>query len=90
MRFYTNKIHEVIKLSLDNLRASRFWRAQALEAYETNCNNYYGISYARGKSEDFKEISYNQYRISQLMRNASSTRIKRLYKQALMLEEEEK
>lgn len=88
MRFYTNKIHEVIKLSLDNLRASRFWRAQALEAYEADYNNHYGISYASSRAEAFEDVAYNQFRISQLMRNASNTRIKRLYKQALILEEE--
>ena len=65
MRYYTDKIHEVIKLSLDNLRASRTWEAEA-----------------------FKDIAYNQYRLTQLMRNASNTRIKKLYKQALILEEE--
>ena len=88
MRFYENKVHEVIKLSLDNLRASRFWEAEAIEAYEINCNNHYGISYASSKAEAFKGIAYNQFRVSQLMRNASNTRIKKLYKQALVLEEE--
>ena len=88
MRFYTNKIHEVIKLSIDNLRASRFWEAEAMEAYEADYNNHYGISYASSKAEAFKDIAYNQFRISQLMRNASNTRIKKLYKQALILEEE--
>ena len=88
MRFYTNKIHEVVKLSIDNLRASRFWEAEAMEAYEIDCNNHYGISYASSKAEAFKEVAYNQFRISQLMRNASNTRIKKMYKQALILEEE--
>lgn len=88
MRFYKNKIHEVVKLSIDNLRASRFWRAQALEDYEADYNNHYGISYAIGKAEAFEEVAYNQFKISQLMRNASNTRIKRLYKQALIVEEE--
>lgn len=88
MRFYKNKTHEVIKLSIDNLRASRFWEAQAMEAYEADYNNHYGISYASSKAEAFKEVAYNQYRISNLMRNASNTRIKKLYKQALILEEE--
>ena len=88
MRYYTDKVHEVIKLSLDNLRASRTWEAEAMEAYELNCNNHYGISYASSKAEAFKDIAYNQYRLTQLMRNASNTRIKKLYKQALILEEE--
>ena len=88
MRFYENKVHEVIKLSLDNLRASRFWEAEAMEAYEIDYNNHYGISYASSKAEAFKEVAYSQFRISQLMRNASNTRIKKLYKQALILEEE--
>lgn len=88
MRFYTNKIHEVIKLSLDNLRASRTWEAEAMEAYEIDYNNHYGISYASSRAESFKDIALNQYRISNLMRNASNTRIKKLYKQALILEEE--
>ena len=88
MRYYTDKVHEVIKLSSDNLRASRTWEAEAMEAYELNCNNHYGISYASSKAEAFKDIAYNQYRLTQLMRNASNTRIKKLYKQALILEEE--
>lgn len=88
MRYYTDKVHEVVKLSIDNLRASRTWEAEAMEAYELNCNNHYGISYASSKAEAFKNIAYNQYRLTQLMRNASSTRIKKLYKQALFLEEE--
>ena len=88
MRFYTNKIHEVIKLSLDNLRASRTWEAEAMEAYEADYNNHYGISYASSKAEAFKDVAYNQYRLTQLMRSASNTRIKKLYKQALILEEE--
>ena len=88
MIFYENKVHEVIKLSLDNLRASRFWEAEAMEAYEIDCNNHYGISYASSRAEAFKDIAYNQFRVSQLMRNASNTRLKRLYKQALVLEEE--
>ena len=88
MRFYKNKVHEVIKLSLDNLRASRFWEAEAMEAYEIDYNNHYGISYASSKAEAFKDIAYNQFRVSQLMRNTSNTRIKKLYKQALILEEE--
>lgn len=88
MRFYKSMIHEVVKLSLDNLRASRFWRAQALEAYEADYNNHYGISYASGKAEAFEDVAYNQFKVSLLMRNASNTRIKRLYKQALILEEE--
>ena len=74
MRFYTNKIHEVIKLSIDNLRASRFWEAQAMEAYEADYNNHYGISYASSKAEAFKDVAYNQFRVSQLMRSASTTR----------------
>lgn len=88
MRFYNDKTHEVIKLSIDNLRASRFWEAEAMEAYEANYNNHYGISYASSKAEAFKEVAYNQYRLTQLMRNASNTRVKKLYKQALILEEE--
>lgn len=88
MRFYKNKTHEVIKLSIDNLRASRFWEAEAMEAYETDYNNHFGISYASSKAEAFKEVAFNQYRISNLMRNASNARIKKLYKQALILEEE--
>lgn len=88
MKFYNDKIHEVIKLSLDNLRASRSWEAEAMEAYEADSNNHYGISYASSKAEAFKDIAYSQYRLSQLMRNASNTRIKRLYKKALILEEE--
>ena len=88
MRFYENKVHEVTKLSLDNLRASRFWDAEAMEAYEIDCNNHYGISYASSKAEAFKGVAYNQYRLVNLMRNASNTRIKKLYKQALILEEE--
>lgn len=88
MRCYNDKVHEVIKMSLDNLRASRFWRAQAMEAYEADYNNHYGISYASSKAEAFKAVAYNQYRISNLMRNASNTCIKRLYKQALIVEEE--
>lgn len=88
MRFYKNKTHEVVKLSIDNLRASRFWEEQAMEAYEADYNNHYGISYASSKAEAFKDVAYNQYRISNLMRNASNTRIKKLYKQALILEEE--
>jgi hypothetical protein len=88
MRFYKNITHEVVKLSLDNLRASRFWEAQAMEAYEADYNNHYGISYASSKAEAFKNVAYGQFRISQLMRSASNTRIKRLYKQALILEEE--
>ena len=88
MRYYTDKVHEVVKLSIDNLRASRTWEAEAIEAYELNCNNHYGISYANSKAEAFKDIAYMQYRLTQLMRNASNTRIKKLYKQALILEEE--
>lgn len=88
MIFYTNKVHKVIKLSLDNLRASRTWEAEALEAYEIDYNNHYGISYASSKAEAFKDVAYNQFRLSQLMRNASNTRIKNLYEQALILEEE--
>ena len=88
MRIYNDKVHEVVKLALDNLRASRSWEAEAMEAYQTNHNNYYGISYASGKAEAFKNIAYSQYKLSQLMRNTSNTRIKRLYKQALILEEE--
>lgn len=88
MRFYTNKIHEVIKLSLDNLRASRTWEAEAMEAYEIDYSNHYGISYASSKAEAFKDVAYNQFRLSQLMRNASNTRLKKLYEQALILEEE--
>lgn len=88
MRFYNDKIHEVIKLSLDNLRASHMWEAEAMEAYEIDYNNHYGISYASSKATAFKGVAYNQYRLSCLMRNASNTRIKKLYKQALILEEE--
>lgn len=88
MRFYTNKVHEVIKMSLDNLRASRMWEAEAMEAYELDYNNHYGIGYASSKAKAFKEVAYNQYRLANLMRNASNTRIKKLYKQALILEEE--
>lgn len=88
MRYYSVKVHEVVKLSLDNLRASRTWEAEAMEAFEINCNNHSGISYANSKAEAFKTVAYNQFRLSQLMRNASNTRIKRLYKQALVLEEE--
>lgn len=88
MRYYIDKVHEVIKLSLDNLRASRTWEAEAIEAYEADYNNRYGISYASSKAEAFKTVAYNQFRLSQLMRNASNTRIKKLYKQALILEEE--
>lgn len=85
---YENKVHEVIKMSLDNLRASRFWEAEAMEAYEIDYNNHYGISYASSKAEAFKEVAYNQYRLTQLMRNASNTCLKKLYEQALILEEE--
>lgn len=88
MRYYNNKIHEVIKLALDNLRASRTWEAEALEAYELDYSNHYGISYASSKAEAFKDVAYNQYRLANLMRNASNTRIKKLYQQALILEEE--
>ena len=88
MRFYNDKVHEVIKLSLDNLRAFRTWEAEAMEAYEIDCNNHYGISYASSKAKAFKDVAYNQFRISQLMRNASNPRVKKLYKQALILEEE--
>lgn len=88
MGFYNDKIHKVIKLSIDNLRAPRFWEAQAMEAYEADYNNHYGISYASSKAKDFKDVAYNQFRVSQLMRSASNTRLKKLYKQALILEEE--
>ena len=82
MRYYNNKVHEVIKLSLDNLRASRFWGAQAEEAQEVNAHNYYGIDYARSKADELKAIAYALYVISKKMRNADEQRKIRLFNRA--------
>ena len=82
MRFYNSKIHEVVKMSLDNLRASRFWGAQAEEAQEVNDKNYYGIDYARSKSAELKSIAFALYKISKQMRNANGQRKIRLFNRA--------
>ena len=82
MRFYTDKVHEVIKMSLDNLRASRFWGAQAEEAQEVNAHNYYGIDYARSKSDELKAIAFALYKISEQMRNANEQRKIKLFNRA--------
>lgn len=74
MRYYDNKVHEVIKMSLDNLRASRFWGAQAEEAQEVNAHNYYGIDYAKSKADELKAIAYALYVISKKMRIADGQR----------------
>lgn len=82
MRYYDNKVHEVIKMSLDNLRASRFWTAQAEEAQEVNAHNYYGIDYARSKADELKAISIALYKISNQMRSADEQRKIKLFNRA--------
>lgn len=82
MRYYNNKVHEVIKMSLDNLRASRFWEAQAEEACKTDSNNHYGIDYALTKADKLKAIAYELYRISKQMRNTSGQRKVKLFNRA--------
>lgn len=82
MRYYNNKVHEVVKMSLDNLKASRFWKAQAEEAQEVNAQNYYGIDYARSKSAELKAIAFALYNISKQMRNANGQRKIRLFNRA--------
>ena len=82
MRYYNNKIHEVVKMSLDNLRASRFWARQAEEAQEVNAHNYYGIDYAKSKEDGLKAIAYALYVISKKMRIADGQRKIKLFNRA--------
>ena len=79
MRYYTDKVHEVVKLSIDNLRASRFWEAQAEEARAINAHNYYGIDYALNKANKLKSIAYRLYDISKQMRTAQVQRKVKLF-----------
>lgn len=82
MRYYTDKVHEVVKLSIDNLRASRFWEAQAEEARAMNEHNYYGIDYALNKADKLKSIAYRLYDISKQMRTAQGQRKVKLFNRA--------
>ena len=82
MRYYDNKVHEVVKMSLDNLRASRFWEEQADEARAMNEHNHYGIDYALNKADKLKSIAYVLYDISKQMRTAQGQRKVKLFNQA--------
>ena len=82
MRYYNNKVHEVIKMSLDNLRSARFWKAQAEEARAINSHNYYGVDYALTKADKLEAIAYELYHISKQMRTARGQRKVKLFNRA--------
>lgn len=65
MRLYTNKVHEVVSMAINNLRSARMWEAEALGAEELNNHNYYGIDYAMRKSDELWDIAKKQYIISE-------------------------
>lgn len=88
MRLYTNKVHEVVSMAINNLRSARMWEAEALGAEELNNHNYYGIDYAMRKSDELWDIAKRQYIISGDMRKASPERVEALYRRAEALDME--
>lgn len=88
MRLYTNKVHEVVSMAINNLRSARMWEAEALGAEELNNHNYYGIDYAMRKSDELWDIAKRQYLISEAMRKASPERVEALHRRAEKLDME--
>ena len=88
MRDYKNKVHEVVSMSINNLRSARMWEAEALGAEELNNHNYYGIDYAIRKSDELWDIAKKHYLISVAMRKAHPERIETLYRRAKELDME--